>query len=297
MRRWIGTIIVCHKDGQSVRGMTRQHISRGGAVADGECLLKAIKIDLSEELKEIEIMPVADYHWADPNSDHGKIVRDIEYIRTHDNVYCVLNGDLMDCAIASSIGDTYGSTATPMDELRACVELFKPIAHKCLCVVPGNHEARHYRTNGIDLTELMCRQLGIEDRYSPTTALIFLRLGRDCVPQHHGRKVAYTIFCSHGNGGGKKEGGKIQRLVDLSTIVDADIYVVGHTHLPALLKDSFARPNMANSSITYGTRLYINTSAKLNYGGYGETGGFKPPCTDTPIIHLSGTRKEMRATI
>jgi hypothetical protein len=143
----------------------------------------------------------------------------------------------------------------------------------------------------------MCRQLGIEDRYSPTTALIFLRFGRDCVPHHHGRKVAYTIFCSHGNGGGKKEGGKIQRLVDLSTIVDADIYVVGHTHLPALLKDSFARPNMANSSITYGTRLYINTSAKLNYGGYGETGGFKPPCTDTPIIHLSGLRKEMRATI
>jgi hypothetical protein len=54
---------------------------------------------------------------------------------------------------------------------------------------------------------------------------------------------------------------------------------------------------MANYSITYGTRLYVNTSAKLNDGGYGETGGFKVPCTDTPLIRLSGERKEMRATI
>ena len=258
--------------------------------------MKPIKIDLSADFKEIEIMPVADYHWADPNSDHDKIAGDLAYIHNHDNCFCILNGDLMDCAIASSVGDTYGATLSPMDELRECVKLFQPIAHKILCVVPGNHENRHYRTNGLDLTELMCQQLGIEERYSSTTALLFLRVGEQ-TRTHHNRPVPYTIYVSHGNGGGRKEGGKIQRLIDLSTIVDADIYCVGHTHLPALLKDSFARPCMANNSITYGTRLYINTSAKLNYGGYGEVGGFKPPCTDTPIIHLSGTHKEMRATI
>ena len=203
----------------------------------------------------------------------------------------------MDCAISSSVGDTYGALTTPMDELQACIDLFTPIADKILCVVPGNHEARHYRTNGVDMTQLMCKQLGIEERYSTTAALLFIRFGKILDRKNHNRKVAYTAYVSHGNGGGRKEGGKIQRLVDLSTIVDADIYICGHTHLPALLKDNFARPSMANSSITYGTRLYINTSAKLNYGGYGETGGYKPPCLDTPIIHLNGTRKEMRATL
>ena len=258
--------------------------------------MKPIKVDLSENLTSVDVVPVADYHWADPNSDHDKIMADIAYISGNENVYCILNGDLMDCAIASSIGDTYGAALSPMDELKVCVDLFKPIAHKILCVVPGNHEARHYRTNGIDITALMCQQLGIEDRYSPTTALIFLRFGKLNSNQHN-RKAVYTIFVSHGNGVGRKEGGKIQRLVDLSTIVDADIYLCGHTHLPAMLKDGFARPNLGNSSITYGTRLYVNTSAKLDYGGYGDTQGFKVPCTDTPIIHLSGTRKEMRATI
>lgn len=260
--------------------------------------MKAIRIDLSEELKDLEILPVADYHWADPNSDHDKILADIKYIKEHPNVYCVLNGDLMDCAIASSIGDTYGATLSPMDELKVCMELFAPIADKILCVVPGNHEARHYRTNGIDLTELMCRQLGIEDRFSPTTAILFVRFGRlNSEKDGHHRKACYTVYVSHGSGGGRKEGGKIQRLVDLSTIVDADVYICGHTHLPATLKDGFARPCVANSSVAYCTRLYVNTSAKLNYGGYGDTQGFKVPCTDTPIIWLNGERKEMRATI
>ena len=259
--------------------------------------MKPIKIDLPEDLEEIEIVPVADYHWADPNSDHDKIEEDIHYICATDNTFCVLNGDLMDCAIASSVGDTYAATLSPMDELQVCVELFKPLADKILCVVPGNHEARHYRTNGVDMTRLMCQQLGIADRYSPTTALLFIRFGEDKGRKNHHRKVAYTVYVSHGSGGGRKEGGKIQRLVDLSSIVDADVYICGHTHLPALLKGNYARPCMANSSITYGTRLFVNTSAKLNYGGYGETGCFKPPCLDTPIIHLSGTHKEMRATI
>jgi predicted phosphodiesterase len=260
-------------------------------------LLRAIKADLSEGLQEIEVMLFADWHWADPQSNHENIKKDLAYVAEHDNCFCVLNGDLMNCAIKSSVSDTYAETLSPMEELRICTELFSPIKDKILCVTPGNHEMRHYKTNGIDITQLMCRQLGIEERYSPATALLFIRFGRDSGPNRHHRKVLYTMYVSHGNGGGRKEGGKVQRLVDLSTIVDADIYVCGHTHLPAMLKDSFARPSPGNSSVAFGTRLFVNTSSKLNYGGYGEIMGFKASCQDSPIIHLSGTRKEMRATI
>ena len=259
--------------------------------------MKPIKIDLSEDFSLIELMPVADYHWADPNSDHDAIMEDIAYIRDHDNVFCVLNGDLMDCAIASSIGDTYGATVSPMQELSECVKLFKPIADKILCVVAGNHERRHYKTNGIDLTELMCRELGIADRYSSTTALLFIRFGRLDGHRNHHRKVLYTAFVTHGSGGAKKEGGKLQKLADLANIVDCDIYIAGHSHLGGGFKDGFARPNAANSSITYGVRVFCNTSAKLSYGGYGEVFGMKVPCKDTPYIWLDGTKKKMRAII
>lgn len=258
--------------------------------------MKAVKADLPSRFNQIEIMLIADWHWADPQSNHKRILADIEYVKTHDNCYAVLCGDIMNCAIASSVSDTYAETLSPMEELRICVELFEPIKDKVVAVVPGNHERRHYKTNGIDITELLCRQLGIQDRFSPTTALVFIRFG-ESNREHPGKKTMYTMYVTHGSGGGRKEGGKIQRLVDLSTIVEADIYVCGHTHLPATLKDTFAKPNAGSSSITYCTRLFVNTSAKLDYGGYGEVMSLKPSCMDTPIIQLSGLKKEMRAIL
>lgn len=259
--------------------------------------MRAIRADLPKEHEVVEILVLADYHYADPHSDHDAIRRDIEYVADHENAYAVLAGDLMNCAIKSSVSDTYGDTLSPMDELSICADLFTPIAHKVVGMVGGNHEARHYKTNGVDMTRILARQLGVEDKYSPDTALVFLRVGEDECSRNHHRPILYTIYLTHGTGGGRREGGKIQRLVDLSNIVDADIFICGHTHLPATLKTAFARPSPANSSITYCTKLFVNAAAKLDYGGYGDVGGFKPGCKDTPRILLSGTRKEMRAVV
>jgi len=258
--------------------------------------MRAIRADLSADYKSIELLVLADYHYADPHSDHDAIRKDIDYVNSHENAYALLAGDLLDCALKSSLGDAY-MNLSPMEELTAMMDLLQPIAHKVLAIVGGNHEARHYRTNGVDMTRLLARQLGIEDRYSPDTALLFLRVGRDGKSNGHHRQILYTIYLTHGSGGGRKEGGKIQRLADYSNIVDADCYICGHTHLPASFKTGFARPSAANSSITYCTKLFVNCAAKLQYGGYGDTGGFKPPCIETPRILLSGEYKDMRAVI
>ena len=258
--------------------------------------MRAIRADLPAEHKSIELLVLADYHYADPHSDHDAIRKDIDYVNSHENAYALLAGDLLDCALKSSLGDAY-TNLSPMEELTAMMELLHPISHKILCAVGGNHEARHYRTNGVDMTRLLMRQLGIEERYSPDTALLFLRFGKGSAGTHHSRPILYTIYLTHGSGGGRKEGGKIQRLADYAQIVDSDIYVCGHTHLPASFKTGFARPSAANNSITYCTKLYVNCAAKLQFGGYGDTGGFKPPCIDTPRILLSGETKDMRAVI
>ena len=258
--------------------------------------MKSIRTDLSADISEIELLILADYHYADPNSDHDAIRRDIDYVNSHENAYCVLAGDLLDCALKNSLGDCY-TNLSPMEELKAMTDLLAPIAHKVIGIVGGNHEARHYKTNGIDMTRLLARQLGIEDKYSPDTAVIFLRFGGSADHRYHHRAILYTIYLTHGSGGGRKEGGKIQRLADYANIIDCDCYVCGHTHLPAALKTNFARTSPANSSITYSTHLFVNAAAKLNYGGYGDIGGYKPSNTDTPRIILSGLNKEMRAVI
>ena len=259
--------------------------------------MRAIRADLPTTLETVELLVLADYHYADPHSNHDAIKRDIAYVAEHENAYCVLAGDLMNCAIKSSVSDTYGDTLSPMDELSVCQDLLAPISHKIVGIVGGNHEARHYKTNGVDMTRILARQIGVEDKYSPDTALVFLRFGRDNKSNGHHRPILYTIYLTHGTGGGRKEGGKIQRLVDLSNIVDADVYICGHTHAPASIKTMFARPSAANSAITYCTKLFINSAAKLDYGGYGDIGGFRPNSKDTPRVLLSGTQKDMRAVV
>lgn len=257
--------------------------------------MKPIRCDLPYA-ETIEIHPMADLHIGDNMCDFKSIMERIEHIKDTPNAYCILDGDLMDTAIASSIGDTYGANLQPMEQLKQCVKIFEPIKDKILCVTPGNHEHRVYKTDGLDMTELMCAQLKIPQKYSPTTALLFVRFGRHSSGQH-GRPIMYSIYVTHGSGGGRREGGKVNRLADLASIVDADCYIHAHTHLPLVFKESFFRVSGSNSSVALVEKLFVNTAASLDYGGYGDKAGFKPASKRSPVIFLDGTKRNMWATL
>lgn len=258
--------------------------------------MKIIKIDLPTDLEQIELHIFADEHIGDEHSDMKRLIERIEYVKDTPEAYCILNGDLLDNATKTSIGDTYAQALNPMDQLEKAVELFGPIKDKIICVTHGNHEARTYRKEGINLSALIATQLGLQDFYTPTSATIFLRFGKGS--QHvHGRKIRYTIYTLHGSGGGRKEGAKAIRLADMASIIDADIYIHSHTHLPMIMRQAFHRIDVINSTVTLVDKLFVNTAANLNYGGYGEAGEFKPSSKETPVIYLSGKKKAFKAKL
>ena len=78
---------------------------------------------------------------------------------------------------------------------------------------------------------------------------------------------------------------------------DINIYVTGHTHLPLVFKESYYRVSGSNSSVALVDKLFINTAASLNYGGYGDAMGFKPASKKSPIIILDGKKREMEARL
>jgi hypothetical protein len=143
---------------------------------------------------------------------------------------------------------------------------------------------------------LLAQQLGLSGRYAREGGIVFVRIGE--TNRHaRGRQICYTIYCTHGSGGGRKEGAKAIRLADMASIVDTDIYCHSHTHLPMIMKQNFYRIDCHNSDVAEVTKLFVNTSAKLKYGGYGQTYEFKPSNTTSPIIYLSGVKKEFTATL
>ena len=142
----------------------------------------------------------------------------------------------------------------------------------------------------------LAKQLGLYDRYAREGGVVFLRVGEQS-GRRAGRQVCYTLYCTHGSGGGRKEGAKAIRLADMASIVDTDVYVHSHTHLPMVMKQNCYRIDTSNSAVAEVSKLFVNTSAQLKYGGYGQTYEFKPSNNTPPIIYLSGTKKEFAARL
>lgn len=127
--------------------------------------MKAIKCDLPSNISMLELHTFADEHIGDEHSDIERIKKRIQYVAEHKNAYCVLNGDILDYASRSSIGDIETREFNIMGQLEKAVELFEPIKDKILCINSGNHEARGYRKEGFDISKVIAMQLGISDKY------------------------------------------------------------------------------------------------------------------------------------
>lgn len=260
--------------------------------------MKIIKSDLPDTIDVLKIEIFADEHIGDANCDIKRLKERIDAIAEDGNTYCILNGDIMNYASKSSIGDVETRSLNIMAQLERATELFEPIKDKIICITNGNHENRAYKKEGIDISKIIATQLGIGDRYSPAAAFVFLRFGKPT--KFHGRKnekMRYTMLVNHGSGGGKLEGSKAIALARMASIADADIYIHSHTHLPMAMKQGFYRVDNGNSTISNTTKLFVNTASNLDYGGYGETMEYKPNSKDTPTIFLNGKKREMFAKL
>lgn len=263
--------------------------------------LRTVKADLPSELDTLKLYTFSDWHIGDRFCDYDAIKREIQTVADTENAYVICNGDLMNNATKTSVSDSYAEEIPPMEQIDTVFSLLNPIKDKILCMTQGNHEARTYRNDGIDLTAIVAQRLGIYDRYVREGGVVFLRFGElsktATGKQGQKRKVCYTIYVTHGAGGGRKEGAKAIRLADMASIVDCDVYIHSHTHLPMIMKQSFYRIDKYNSCVAQVEKLFVNTSAKLGWGGYGQTYEFKPTSAENPVVYFEGSKKAFSARL
>ena len=263
--------------------------------------MRCVTADYPTEWQDARVYILSDLHIGDPNADMNAVHERVNQIADDPHGLCILNGDIMNTAIRTGVSDIYAEIVPPMEQIKMATELFKPIKDKIIGGDTGNHENRVYKTDGSDMMRFVCRDLGIEEKYSPEGRLIFLRFGnKPAKERSNGRdnqKMIYTIYATHGTGGGRKEGAKAIRLADMAGIVDADCYVHSHSHLPMIMKQAFFRVDIQNRQARAVDKLFVNDAAALNYGGYGQAAEYKPMSRKSPVIHLSGTEKCLTATL
>ena len=254
--------------------------------------MTTIVSELSPELKVLELVCISDAHIGDPQANEQALMEQIRYVEDTPNCYAIVNGDIMNNATKSSPSDTYTEVMSPMEQIVKAVMLLKPISDKILAITQGNHERRTAKESGVDLMKIIAMELGLVDKYSEGMAYLFIRFGEQSSHDHF-RKVLYTILVTHGNGGGRTVGAKANRLADLVSIADADIYLYGHTHNNIAFKEGFMRVNWRTYSLEMVDRLFVNSGAFLDWGGYAEQAQYRPSVIAPPHIFLSGSERKM----
>lgn len=252
--------------------------------------MKVIRRDLGSQFKEIKLLCLSDFHIGDQLCNLKLIRQVLNDVKESLNTFVILNGDLMNNATKTSVSDVYNEELTPMEQIVRLCDLLEGIKERILVISCGNHELRTYKNDGVDIIRLVARQLGIEDRYAEGWWYLYLSFGMT----NKQRPMLYTLTGIHGYGGGRKNGGKINNLVEMSDKVIADVYIMGHTHTPIMTRNSIFIPDYQHRTLVQKDKYYLMTNSFLEYGGYGELYGYTPNTTEHQELILDGTKRKIK---
>lgn len=257
--------------------------------------MKLVDVAIDNNPDVMKVYVFADWHIGDAHCDIEEIKELIDKIKNDENALVICNGDLMNNATKHSVSDSYAELIPPQRQVDMLIDLLSPIKDKILCITQGNHESRTYFESGIDLLQMVAFNLGIEEKYCKEAGVVVLHFGQRAKDAN--QKICYSFYVTHGTGGGRKEGAKVIRVADMASIIDVDIYVHAHSHLPFVMKEDFYRLQTIRHTLERVTKLFVNSSAKLKYGGYGEGKEYKPASQDCPVIYLSNKHKKAFAML
>lgn len=251
--------------------------------------MKVLKRDLGFDVETINIIPLGDIHLGAEECDEEEVMRTINYVKDNPNTYVILLGDLVENATRNSVGDVFGQIATPQNQLNHLVRILEPIRDKILVSCNGNHEQRTYKETGIDVGEELMHRLGLSRFYSRDGGYLFLSFGKN--KGRENKRHTFRIYFTHGHGGGGSTGTSVNNNENMKNIVDADIYMSGHTHKPASIPATYFSGDARAKSIQQMNRLFVTCTGYLKYGGYGQRARYTPTPITQEIINLSIVRK------
>lgn len=245
---------------------------------------------------EIEIYPLADVHYGAIECNEKAWEAVIKEILEKPNRYCVLNGDLIDNGVKSSVTDCYAATAQPGAQKKYMTEALRPISERLLLACSGNHEARTKRESDQDITYDILTKLDREEIFRPDVGFMVVRVGDRGPGNNHQPNVSYNIVMSHGTGGGYLPGSTLNRNERFATqyIDGVDIAIVSHSHRGMVSRPSKLVIDAKNEMVTQRDILVVSSVAWMSYGGYAARKMLPPQssCNPQKIILGDNTYRE-----
>jgi hypothetical protein len=175
------------------------------------------------------IEPLGDTHVGSIAFAREKFIDRVDVIRREKDRYWIGMGDYVDNIRPYKRGfldkrwelSLLRGEADWLSQWDEFVELVKPIRHKCLGMLWGNHEWSSYEE--AEFQKMVERDLGVD--FLGARAYILLQIeGKDV------KKRDWTILAVHGDFIGDTKGGAVNRIKQISQNIVANIYLYAHTH-------------------------------------------------------------------
>lgn len=270
---------------------------------------------------EFTLWNLSDIHWMSKACAENDVRADIQRIADDPYAFWIGGGDYVEF-----IGrmdkrfdpDSVASWVSVKDlgdlgeiGMRAIGKLLKPIKHKCLGLLIGNHEKQYQlKTEHEGLHWSLCKELGAADlRYCALFDVIFVRDPKARKPKLVAEspgsafsRTSFRIFAHHGAGFATTPGGKLNRLIQFMQSFDADIYFCGHVHDQTGRREPRIGANAACDKLEARQRLgvisgsYLKTYAQ-GTTTYGEQRGYRPTCLGAAWVSIKPETREMRGAI
>ena len=191
------------------------------------------------------------------------------------------NGDLLEFP-DKNVGDSvYNYVKNPQSALDMLYDLLEPVKDKIIGMHQGNHEQRIMKKNGIDITHMLAKQLGVPYlKYSAYTKIIV-------------NGIPYIIWSTHGNSGAKKPLSKMRVIENLSYQHDADVYIMGHVHAANARKFNYGYVNSKNEACVKHKYLVLAGHFLTYKDSYADMMNLLEEGNSYPVITLRGDKKEV----
>jgi len=254
---------------------------------------------------EVFLLVIGDLHMGDKafgKESRRKIDGYIKWVKDTPNARVILNGDLLNTATRESKSSPFEQDMDLQEQIQKVADLLMPIKDKIIGAVMGNHERRIFDFAGFDPTVSLLSFLGIkvQDVYCKYCGLLKIKVGS----RKHGNKLinrtAYTIVFHHTTGGGKLIGSKLNRVDQMrqSTVSNADVYIGSHNHSLSTAQTAVMEYNPYSETVEKRQQTLVSAGGYLEWSNsYAEAMQLSPMELGSPIIKLSGTKKEVVVTL
>lgn len=240
------------------------------------------KLNCTKDKNYAEILFFGDLHLGHPQCEMKKAKDMLDYALKN-KIYIFIMGDMLEAGLSTSIGDSvYMQKLNPQEQMDEVIDLLRPLADEGLIIgyLAGNHEARIVKMTSIDVSKIICREIGVP--YLGYAGWTILSV----------EGLRYSLYATHGSGGSRFIYTKLSKVINLGSWLDSDILAMGHTHGIAsevLIKQTY---NRTKNCIVEKKQYVCLTGSYVGWNkSYAEASGYPPNKLGSPKAKLMADKK------